>query len=70
MTKRVGIFGGTFDPIHCAHLILAEHAWEQFQLDTILMMPCAVPPHKEDRAAVWCSLQLKIIIILNCQILR
>ena len=49
MTKRVGIFGGTFDPIHCAHLILAEHSWEQFQLDTILMMPCAVPPHKEDR---------------------
>lgn len=49
MAKKVGIFGGTFDPIHCAHLILAEHAWEQFQLDTVLLMPCAVPPHKEDR---------------------
>ena len=47
MAKKVGIFGGTFDPIHIAHLILAEHAWEQFQLDTVLLMPCAVPPHKE-----------------------
>ncbi len=47
MGKKVGIFGGTFDPIHCAHLILAEHAWEQFQLDTVLFMPCSVPPHKE-----------------------
>lgn len=49
MAKKVGILGGTFDPIHYAHLILAEHAWEQFQLDTVLLMPCAVPPHKEDR---------------------
>lgn len=49
MAKKVGIFGGTFDPIHSAHLILAEHAWEQFQLDTVLLMPCAVPPHKEER---------------------
>lgn len=47
MGKKVGIFGGTFDPIHCAHLVLAEHAWEQFQLDTVLFMPCSVPPHKE-----------------------
>lgn len=49
IVKKVGIFGGTFDPIHCAHLILAEHTWEQFQLDTVLLMPCAVPPHKEGR---------------------
>ena len=47
MGKRAVIFVGTFDPIHYAHLILAEHAWEQFQLDTILFMPCSVPPHKE-----------------------
>lgn len=49
MAKKVGILGGTFDPIHCAHLILAEHAWEQFQLDTVLIMPSAVPPHKENQ---------------------
>lgn len=49
MAKKVGILGGTFDPIHCAHLILAEHAWEQFRLDTVLLMPNAEPPHKENQ---------------------
>ena len=47
--KKVGILGGTFDPIHMAHLILAENAWQQFQLDTILIMPSGTPPHKENR---------------------
>lgn len=49
MAKQVGILGGTFDPIHYAHLILAEHAWEQFHLDTVLLMPNAEPPHKENK---------------------
>jgi len=49
MKKKVGILGGTFDPIHLAHLILAEHAWEQFHLDTVLLMPTAEPPHKENQ---------------------
>lgn len=44
--KKIGILGGTFDPIHIAHLILAENAYEQFQLETILIMPSYVPPHK------------------------
>ena len=47
--KKVGILGGTFDPIHIAHLILAENAWQQFQLDTVLIMPSGEPPHKADR---------------------
>lgn len=49
-TKRVGIMGGTFDPIHNAHLILAEHAWEQFRLDTVLFLPNGNPPHKQERS--------------------
>lgn len=44
--KKVGIMGGTFNPIHTGHLILAEHAYEQFQLDSILIMPSKNPPHK------------------------
>lgn len=47
--KKVGILGGTFDPVHIAHLILAENAWQQFKLDTVLIMPSGEPPHKADR---------------------
>lgn len=46
--KKVGILGGTFDPIHLAHLILAENAWEQFELDTVLLMPSGEPYYKTD----------------------
>jgi nicotinate-nucleotide adenylyltransferase len=41
--------GGTFDPIHLGHLILAECAYEQFSLDRILFLPAGNPPHKTDR---------------------
>ncbi len=47
---RVGIFGGTFDPIHLGHLILAEQCREQAQLERVLFIPAAAPPHKRDRA--------------------
>ena len=47
--KRIGIMGGTFDPIHIGHLILGETAYEQFQLDKVLFMPAGNPPHKEKR---------------------
>lgn len=44
--KKVGILGGTFDPIHTGHLILAEVAYEAFSLDYVLIMPNGNPPHK------------------------
>lgn len=44
--KKVGIMGGTFNPVHIGHLILAENAYEQFNLETILFMPLKIPPHK------------------------
>jgi len=43
---KVGVLGGTFDPVHCSHLQLAEAARSEFQLDKILFIPSAVPPHK------------------------
>jgi nicotinate-nucleotide adenylyltransferase len=47
---RIGIFGGTFDPVHLAHLILAEQCREQARLDQVWFIPAARPPHKPDRA--------------------
>ncbi|MEZ4682122.1 MAG: nicotinate-nucleotide adenylyltransferase [Caldilineaceae bacterium] len=46
---RIGIFGGTFDPIHLGHLILAEEALYQLKLDRIYLVPAGDPPHKQDR---------------------
>lgn len=46
---RVGIMGGTFDPIHIGHLMLAECAYEQFQLKRVMFMPSGNPPHKRNR---------------------
>jgi nicotinate-nucleotide adenylyltransferase len=45
---RVGIFGGTFDPIHLGHLILAEQAREQGRLDEVWFIPAPRPPHKDE----------------------
>ncbi|MDF2486784.1 MAG: hypothetical protein K0R46_2952 [Herbinix sp.] len=44
--KKIGIMGGTFNPIHNGHLFLAENAYEQIGLDEILFMPSKNPPHK------------------------
>lgn len=46
---RIGVFGGSFDPVHVGHLILAEQCREQGQLDRVLFVPAARPPHKSDR---------------------
>lgn len=45
---RVGLFGGTFDPVHYGHLLLADVAREQCDLDEIWFVPAALPPHKQD----------------------
>ena len=44
---RIGVFGGTFDPIHLGHLLLAEQCREQGQLDQVWFVPSARPPHKD-----------------------
>jgi nicotinate-nucleotide adenylyltransferase len=47
---KTGILGGTFDPVHIGHLILAEEAYRQLGLDRVLFMPAGNPPHKRNRA--------------------
>lgn len=46
---RLGLFGGTFDPVHYGHLLLAESCREQCRLDAVWFLPAAVPPHKRAR---------------------
>lgn len=45
---RIGLFGGSFNPPHLAHLIVAEQVREQARLDQVLWMPCHFPPHKNE----------------------
>ena len=49
---KLGIYGGTFDPIHHGHLILAHDAQEQLRLDAILFVPCARSPFKDRKPQV------------------
>lgn len=44
--RRVGVLGGTFDPIHNGHLRLADYVLNVFELDSVLFVPAARPPHK------------------------
>ena len=46
---RVGVLGGTFDPIHIAHLIIAEETRAALELDRVFFIPASVPPHKRDK---------------------
>jgi nicotinate-nucleotide adenylyltransferase len=46
---RLGLFGGSFDPVHYGHLLLAECCRETLRLDEVWLMPAAVPPHKQER---------------------
>jgi nicotinate-nucleotide adenylyltransferase len=47
--KRIGIFGGTFDPIHHGHLIIADELRYQLNLESVHFLPAGRPPHKTDQ---------------------
>ena len=44
--KRIGLLGGSFDPVHIGHLHIAQHAQQLLALDEIRFIPCHIPPHK------------------------
>jgi nicotinate-nucleotide adenylyltransferase len=57
---RVGIMGGTFDPIHIGHLVTADEALHQFGLDDILFMPTGTGPHKQPQVT---SAELRYLMV-------
>jgi nicotinate-nucleotide adenylyltransferase len=49
--KRIGLFGGTFDPVHAGHLAIARQAAQEVRLDQVIFIPAADPPHKKKPVA-------------------
>jgi nicotinate-nucleotide adenylyltransferase len=58
---RLALFGGTFDPIHNAHLTVAREAADQFQLDQVWFIPAGHPPHKADQMVASYEDRLKMV---------
>lgn len=58
---RVGVLGGTFDPIHVGHLIMAESALEAAGLDEIWFMPALEPPHKAKEGVTDAALRMAMV---------
>ncbi|MBD3316800.1 MAG: nicotinate (nicotinamide) nucleotide adenylyltransferase [Chitinivibrionales bacterium] len=61
--SRIGILGGSFDPVHYGHLAVARLAYEYLMLDRILLIPAAVPPHK--RAMVGASAERRLTMLCS-----
>ena len=59
--KRIGILGGTFNPIHLGHLLIAQDALEQMALDRVKFIPSATPPHKTAETLVNARARLQMI---------
>ena len=60
MKRRVGIFGGTFNPPHIGHVAAAKAFSDQAQLDELIIMPAFIPPHKEFDGVVSCDQRLEM----------
>lgn len=61
MACRTGLFGGSFDPIHIGHLILAREAREELGLDRVIFIPAALSPHKLHRTPAPAGVRLAMV---------
>ena len=60
---KIGILGGTFDPIHLGHLIIAENVREQLDLNKVIFIPAAIPPHKTSREIIHQKHRLNMVLL-------
>ena len=58
---KIGLLGGTFNPIHIGHLVLAQECWYQLGLDKVVFVPAYVPPHKEVEGEVSAADRLNMV---------
>lgn len=61
--QRIGIMGGTFNPIHIGHMIIAQNALEDFGLSKVLFIPSALPPHKDTTPVVAAKHRKEMILL-------
>jgi nicotinate-nucleotide adenylyltransferase len=59
--QRLGLFGGTFDPVHCGHLLVAQAAVEELSLDRLFFIPAAQSPFKPERVAAPAPERLRLL---------
>ncbi|RCA10186.1 nicotinate (nicotinamide) nucleotide adenylyltransferase [Enterococcus durans] len=59
--KQVGILGGTFNPVHLAHLVMADQAGKNLGLDEVYLMPSYQPPHVDEKKTIDASDRLKML---------
>ena len=59
--KKIGIFGGTFNPIHVGHLKMASAARKEYKLSVIYFIPCGVPPHKQKKDLLPANIRYEMI---------
>lgn len=58
---RIGLYGGTFDPIHLGHLIVIENAINELKLDRVIILPSSNPPHKKHKDKTKADIRVEMV---------
>lgn len=58
---RIGLYGGTFDPIHLGHLIVIENAINEMNLDRVIILPSSNPPHKKHKDKTKADIRVEMV---------
>jgi len=65
MTKKIGILGGSFNPIHIGHILMGRYTYEQLNLEKVYLMPNEKPPHKKDQSMLAANHRLNMSKIVQ-----